>query len=250
MAGVVVDDATLIVTSQGRGPSTKRFRFELRGAWPTPKAKLGEHRPFSASFKTGLERFPRYGSGNSICLRRCSGIFRRRSSPVGPPSLPLLVGSLGRGLGTNSVDGPASAGVEGHVLVGNGLATLRADLPCVDRTPARVASVGSKQLSKETHRSPFRIVRTHHREMWLYLKAPDASSVGTMVLDGVSATAKRLDCDRHPQPSLPNSLGDWIESIRGGHSPASGCCWKPKVAWDGPHVRGRTAQQNRVAPLR
>jgi hypothetical protein len=64
----------------------------------------------------------------------------------GPPSLPLLVGGLRGGLGTNSVDRPASAGVEGHVLAGHGLATLRADLPRVNRTPGRVVSVGSKQL--------------------------------------------------------------------------------------------------------
>ena len=144
MAGVVVDDATLIVTSYGRGPSAKRFRLEQRAACPPRKRSLRTTDLSPPVSSPGLERFPRYGSENSICLRRCAGISRRSSRPAGPPSLPLLVGSLRGGLGTNSVDRPASAGVEGHVLVGNGLATLRADLPRGNRTPGRVVSVDSK----------------------------------------------------------------------------------------------------------
>ncbi len=64
----------------------------------------------------------------------------------GPLPLALFAGSLGGGLGTRSVDRAASPGVEGHVVVGNGSAALRADLPRFDRALGRVVSAGAEQL--------------------------------------------------------------------------------------------------------
>ena len=79
-------------------------------------------------------------------------------------------------LGTRSMDRPASTGVERHVLVGNGLAALRAHLPGFDRSSRRVISVHAEQLSKETHRSPSLGVRIHRRGVPRYHEAPDDSS--------------------------------------------------------------------------
>ena len=69
--------------------------------------------------------------------------------PVGSPPLALSVRSLGGGVRARAMDRPASAGVEGHVVAGNGLAALHADLPCVDRAPRRVVSVCAEQLGKD-----------------------------------------------------------------------------------------------------
>jgi hypothetical protein len=71
----------------------------------------------------------------------------------------LRVGSLRGRLGADSVDRPPSTGVERHVLAGNWLAALRALLPRLDRALRCVVSVRTKQLPKETHRSPSPIRR-------------------------------------------------------------------------------------------
>ncbi len=62
------------------------------------------------------------------------------------PSLPLFVGSLGRGSRAGSMDRPTSARVERHVIGGNGMAALRADLPFSNRALGHAASVSAKQL--------------------------------------------------------------------------------------------------------
>ena len=147
---------------------------------------------------------------------------------MSPPSPSLLAGSLGRGLRTGSVDRPASAGVEGHVLPENGLATLCADLAIIDRAPRRASPIGAKQLCKETHHPPSQRVATHHRGMWPDLKAPDPLSVETAVFDGASGTATfSLDFERHNYLSRAGKQSRWNQL---GAGPTQRCCGGPALA--------------------
>ena len=74
--------------------------------------------------------------------------------------------------------------------------------------------------------------------MWPNLKVPDPLSVQTAVLEGASATATLLDCERHPQLSQLCTEADWMGSMRGGTTKRFALLLRCRMCADAEELKG------------